>query len=145
MGETEKLRVVDALRDSLQILRSIPFPDYFGGLGMTELDHENFAVKDEPDRIRNRPFKTECKLIHAFILRYRTEGGHRLRHNADYYPHVLPQVLQENGKPVFTHGDLQPQNIMVGSEGKVMIIDWAPSGWYPIWWEYNIAMAASDW
>ncbi|KAI1355813.1 kinase-like domain-containing protein [Xylaria sp. FL0043] len=145
MGGTEKLRVVDALRDSLQILRSIPPPDYFGGLGMTKLNDEVFSAHGEPIRIRNGPFKTESELIHAFILRYRAEGGARLRHKADYYHNILPQVLQGNGKPVFTHGDLQPKNIMIGSEGKVMITDWAASGWYPIWWEYVIIMEASDW
>ncbi|CRK20821.1 hypothetical protein HYQ46_007801 [Verticillium longisporum] len=41
--------------------------------------------------------------------------------------------------PVFTHGDLNPFNILV-REGKVVgIIDWEFSGWYPHYWEYTSA------
>ncbi|RNJ60943.1 hypothetical protein D7B24_005031 [Verticillium nonalfalfae] len=41
--------------------------------------------------------------------------------------------------PVFTHGDLNPFNILV-REGKVVgIIDWEFSGWYPPYWEYTSA------
>ncbi|KAI0965279.1 kinase-like domain-containing protein [Xylaria arbuscula] len=143
--ESEKLRIIDTLCHTLQILRSIPPPDYFGGLEMTSLNDEIFSTKGESNRTMNGPFGTESELIHALILRYRTEGGDRVLQKADYYHHVLPQALQGNSKPVFTHGDLQRKNIMIGSEGKVMIIDWAPSGWYPIWWEYAMTMEASDW
>ncbi|KAK0387000.1 hypothetical protein NLU13_5314 [Sarocladium strictum] len=39
--------------------------------------------------------------------------------------------------PVFTHGDLNPSNILV-REGRVVgIIDWEFSGWYPHYWEYT--------
>lgn len=47
--------------------------------------------------------------------------------------------------PVFTHGDLQPKNILVRKVGtkkdgrgdfKVSIIDWENSGWYPDYWEF---------
>jgi len=41
--------------------------------------------------------------------------------------------------PKFTHGDLNPFNILV-REGKVVgIIDWEFSGWYPRYWEYTSA------
>ncbi|KAI1313181.1 kinase-like protein [Xylaria venustula] len=145
LSENERLRIIDTLHHTLQILRSLPPPDYFGGLGSTSLNDEIFSTKGEPNRAINGPFRMESELIQAFISRYRTEGGDRVFQKAEYYRHVLPHVLQGNGKPVFTHGDLQRNNIMVGSEGKVMIIDWATSGWYPIWWEYAMAMQASRW
>ena len=41
---------------------------------------------------------------------------------------------------VFTHGDLDPRNILV-EEGHVTgIVDWEQSGWYPGYWEYVKAM-----
>ncbi|KAJ8133483.1 hypothetical protein O1611_g137 [Lasiodiplodia mahajangana] len=41
--------------------------------------------------------------------------------------------------PKFTHGDLNPFNILV-RDGKVVgIIDWEFSGWYPDYWEYTTA------
>ncbi|KAJ3542100.1 hypothetical protein NM208_g4033 [Fusarium decemcellulare] len=39
--------------------------------------------------------------------------------------------------PVFTHGDLNPANIIVRGDEIVGIIDWEFSGWYPHYWEYT--------
>jgi aminoglycoside phosphotransferase len=41
--------------------------------------------------------------------------------------------------PVFTHGDLNPFNILVRNGKIVSIIDWEFSGWYPPYWEYTSA------
>ncbi|KAK2803491.1 hypothetical protein FQN50_006926 [Emmonsiellopsis sp. PD_5] len=42
-------------------------------------------------------------------------------------------------QPVFTHGDLNPSNILVRGDTVVGIIDWEFSGWYPHYWEYTSA------
>lgn len=42
-------------------------------------------------------------------------------------------------QPVFTHGDLNPSNILVRGDEIVGIIDWEFSGWYPHYWEYTSA------
>lgn len=40
---------------------------------------------------------------------------------------------------VFTHGDLNPRNILV-EKGKVTgIVDWENAGWFPEYWEYTKA------
>lgn len=38
---------------------------------------------------------------------------------------------------MFTHGDLNPSNIMVSGNQAVSIIDWEFAGWYPYYWEYT--------
>ncbi|GAB0134570.1 hypothetical protein EsDP_00002935 [Epichloe bromicola] len=43
------------------------------------------------------------------------------------------------GPPVFTHGDLNPFNILVRGDKVVGIIDWEFAGWYPYYWEYTSA------
>jgi len=61
-------------------------------------------------------------------------------------------------RTVFTHGDLQPKNIIVQKTGgsgegktglKVVIIDWETSGWYPYYWEFCNSMISArlrpDW
>lgn len=42
-------------------------------------------------------------------------------------------------EPVFTHGDLNPSNILVQGGKVVSIIDWEFAGWYPSYWEYTAA------
>lgn len=45
-------------------------------------------------------------------------------------------------RTVFTHGDLQPKNIMVervdaaGPSFKITLVDWEMAGWYPEFWEF---------
>lgn len=41
--------------------------------------------------------------------------------------------------PVFTHGDLNPFNILVRGEEVVGITDWKFAGWLPHYWEYTSA------
>ncbi len=40
---------------------------------------------------------------------------------------------------VFTHGDLNPSNIIIRDSQVVGIIDWEFAGWYPYYWEYTSA------
>ncbi|KAK4495131.1 hypothetical protein PRZ48_013458 [Zasmidium cellare] len=51
--------------------------------------------------------------------------------------------------PVFTHGDLNPFNILLRGDQVVGIIDWEFAGWYPHYWEYTSAwygnLLRSDW
>ena len=37
---------------------------------------------------------------------------------------------------VFTHGDLSMRNIIFGTDGRIWLVDWALSGFYPPWFEY---------
>ncbi|KAI0194570.1 kinase-like domain-containing protein [Astrocystis sublimbata] len=138
MPKSERLDAVGLLHDAVKLIRSIPAPDYFGSLGKTKINDEYFGPEDS--RVATSgPFSTEEELIQAIMLRYREVGGRRLANRANYFGHMLPQLLKGNGKSIFTHGDLQRKNILVGPGGEIVIVDWALSGWYPIWWEYAIS------
>ena len=61
------------------------------------------------------------------------------------------EVMQDGPwpPPVFTHGDLNPSNILVRGQEVAGIIDWEFAGWYPHYWEYTAAwltaVVFSDW
>ncbi|KAI0783771.1 hypothetical protein C8Q75DRAFT_833485 [Abortiporus biennis] len=38
---------------------------------------------------------------------------------------------------VFTHNDISMRNVILGDDGKVYLVDWAFSGFYPAWMEYH--------
>ncbi|CAK7246280.1 MAG: hypothetical protein STHCBS139747_007906 [Sporothrix thermara] len=42
-------------------------------------------------------------------------------------------------RPVFTHGNLQPENIIVSGRKVVSIVGWENAGWFPDYWEYTTA------
>jgi len=57
--------------------------------------------------------------------------------------HDLQHMMSEQdglwSPPTFTHGDLNPSNVIVREGNVVGIIDWEFSGWYPQYWEYTSA------
>ncbi|KAK1770560.1 kinase-like protein [Phialemonium atrogriseum] len=120
-------------------LRQLPSPGYFGSVERRKPLDGMFWTDEDLTAI-NGPFSTEDELIEAMLKRYIRDCGDRVRHRAEYYRRVLPQVLQGNGTAVFTHNDLQRKNIIIRPNGETVIVDWAASGWYPVYWEYATAM-----
>ncbi|PPQ71206.1 hypothetical protein CVT26_011019 [Gymnopilus dilepis] len=51
--------------------------------------------------------------------------------------------LVESHPLVLTHGDLSPRNILVGHDGRLWVVDWEWSGFYPPWCEYIMAASAA--
>jgi len=45
---------------------------------------------------------------------------------------------------VLTHGDLNMRNIILGSDGKLWVIDWEWSGFYPSWFEFVAMRCAAN-
>jgi aminoglycoside phosphotransferase (APT) family kinase protein len=45
---------------------------------------------------------------------------------------------------VFTHGDLTMRNMIMGLDGKIWLLDWGWSGFYPLWFEYMATMSAVE-
>ena len=50
--------------------------------------------------------------------------------------------LDQSQPMVLTHGDLSMRNILLGVDGKVWLIDWGFSGFYPVWFEYLATRSA---
>ncbi|KIM35821.1 hypothetical protein M413DRAFT_325407 [Hebeloma cylindrosporum] len=53
-----------------------------------------------------------------------------------------PTTFFDDSMPlVFTHGDISPNNIRLGKDGTVWLLDWESAGAYPKWFEYANMMA----
>ena len=102
------------------------------------------AVQDrffKPDH-EDGPF-TNLKAFNDWVFAAATlqkpagDGTIQLLDHPDVYRDLLPDTCSV----YFTHGDLNPANIMVsGTPGSYKvsgIIDWEQAGWYPEWWEYS--------
>lgn len=145
----QKMGIFQQLKQSFMSLRDLPHHGFFGSLDKTKL-RDFLFVADEPMPSIDQPFDTEEALIDGLMERFLADDPGRLRHKAAYYRQVIFRVFKGNDRPVFTHADLQLKNIMLQPDGHIAILDWAASGWYPVYWEYDVAICAhrgwtNDW
>lgn len=54
-----------------------------------------------------------------------------------------PPYMKNDWTLVFTHGDLNPTNLLLSNDGVLWVIDWQTSGFYPIWMEL-VGLSWSD-
>ncbi|KAG8354294.1 hypothetical protein FVEN_g7719 [Fusarium venenatum] len=145
---SDKPEITDQLHAALQDLRSLEpqSPSYFGSVDRQPLIDGIFWTPDQ-DPSTSGPFNREEDLNEGILKRLaETEPQAHL---------ILLRTLMSatlcNHQVKFTHGDLQPKNILVKRTGldgsqrqkyEVIIIDWEISGWYPEYWEFCNATVA---
>ncbi|CAK7267351.1 hypothetical protein SEPCBS119000_002504 [Sporothrix epigloea] len=149
LDASQKMEIVQQLKESFDAIRDLPGPGFFGSIDRTK-PRDFFFDFDEPMPSLDGPFHTEEALINGLVDRYLAEDPERRRCESEYYRKHLMKQLKGDGQSVFTHGDLQLKNIMLQPNGRIIIIDWATSGWYPVYWEYIVAICAhggwtNDW
>ncbi|KAJ5530181.1 Aminoglycoside phosphotransferase [Penicillium freii] len=136
----EKTKVSKRIKEAVDELRTISPPGYFGNLtGTPYID----GVLSTPDKnpIISGPFNDQEQMNQGILERL-------AQMQSPHYIRLLQEMINrtlKNHRTVFTHGDLQPKNIMVerreihdngGADFKVTLIDWNLSGWYPEFWEF---------
>ncbi|KAJ5569541.1 Phosphotransferase enzyme family protein [Penicillium hispanicum] len=114
----------------------------------------SFLVKKDP--AVTGPFQTEEEFGKAIALRSKTMWSESNSHSflSDYLARHLPLALR-NHPPVFTHGDLYRENVLVRKiinsvtteeEYEVAaLVDWETAGWYPSHWEYAHIFPLLQW
>jgi thiamine kinase-like enzyme len=90
---------------------------------------------------RMGPFKT-IQEFHLFLREnLRPEEVKDRKHDEDWQD-IIEMATKQDGpwsNPVFTHGDLNPFNILVRGDELAAIIDWEDADWVPSYWEYTSA------
>ncbi|KAG8410761.1 hypothetical protein J3458_016858 [Metarhizium acridum] len=140
MSAADKSNTSQQLRLMFDKLRSIPSPGYFGCIGRRPMEECMFWTleEDSVDAISG-PFDSETQLNNALVEKYLYNSG--MPSKAKFYRRVLPLVLYDHAS-VFSHGDFQRKNVLVGDDGNLSLVDWESAGWYPSYWEYALAMFA---
>lgn len=145
---TEKHDVVGQIQEALFELRKIPSVGYVGSVDKQACaDGIFYSPRKVHDPSLFGPFKTEEDMNRAILRMLESTEP------ASYVAllRTLFAATLQNHQTTFTHGDLQPKNIMVekteaAADGepslKIKIIDWEISGWYPEYWEFCNATLA---
>ncbi|KHO00643.1 Protein kinase-like domain protein [Metarhizium album ARSEF 1941] len=141
LSDSELEHIFSQLRDMLRELRALPAP----GTAIESCVGGSLRDSRIPwSRARFGPFPSTLA-FHRW-LRQGLEPGqfpNRERDNGEDWVDIKRMVAMQDDRewpsPVFTHGDLNPFNIIVRDAKIVAIIDWEFSGWYPYYWEYTSA------
>ena len=155
-------RHIKAAITEMRGLKSSEEATYFGGVNRRRLEDGVFWTESLDPAICG-PFDTEEALNEAMIRRIRELVDEP---QTNLIRSLIAEVLcgRQSQRPVFTHGDLQPKNIMVErleedlasyadaltmsakptptigrQRFRVTLIDFELSGWYPDWWEFATA------
>lgn len=128
--------VFEQLRNIFQELRALPPPP---GTGVESCVggslYDSRLPRGNP---RFGPFKTTQEF--HFWLRRDLKPEQLEDREKDRDWHDLQDMMSKQDgqwpQPNFTHGDLNPFNVLVRGGRVVGIIDWEFSGWYPHYWEY---------
>lgn len=144
MSEQTRASVLDQLRLLLDQLRALQPPVEFAVGSCNGGSLQDFRQSRAPPPVRFGPFKT-IQDFHIW-LRDGIKQGEADHPDQAVLDAIHEMIAKQDGpwpSSVFTHGDLNPWNILVRDDRIVGIIDWEMSGWYPHYWEYTSLKIAS--
>ena len=147
LTQNERDDIAQLIKIEVDKLRALPEPGYLGSVGRKACSHGMFwssnDIEPEFTPLMSGPFDSEAAFNDGLLRKLAT-----MPDMAPSYLRFLKGLFSRafrGHKTVFTHGDLQPKNVMVQRvEGKdggsgsftISLIDWETSGWYPEYWEY---------
>ncbi|KAK3350221.1 kinase-like domain-containing protein [Lasiosphaeria hispida] len=145
LDESGKEAIVAQLRQYFDQLRSLPSPGYFGGVwGQRTLDlylGSGMDASKTSDEHKPLPCATEKEWVDNMIAAGKAvDAFNKYPNLVGFFGHAFHTIFQGH-RPVFSHTDLHPTNVLICDDGTVALIDWGRAGWYPSFWEYCCLMA----
>ncbi|KAL8728435.1 MAG: hypothetical protein Q9166_005397 [cf. Caloplaca sp. 2 TL-2023] len=141
-SDESKAKILKQLKVMVDQMRSIPHPQH---LGIANSCGGSLFDCRLPGPMRFGPFTAT-----ADFHRHIREGWDEVqctRLPKESASEVKDLITKHEGCwPIhFTHGDLNPRNIMVSGDQVTGIIDWETAGWYPSYWEYTNTWHVHPW
>ncbi|KAK4197066.1 kinase-like domain-containing protein [Triangularia verruculosa] len=138
-SEESKARILDQLRTIASELRHISPPDHI--TGVANADGGPICDGRLPDGPYWGPFQTIDDFHRKLCggIGGPEEVDDDLEGKLPGLRELISQYtnLAASQKPVFTHNDFSPNNIMAEGDKVTAIIDWEMAGWMPPYWEYT--------
>lgn len=129
-----RFRVAWTLRSYVRQLRRIPLPQppFPGPLGPKPTECHGMGLSVLPLYLQEKVWTTKEELLYA--LKESAED-HFYEHHDGQEAQPRPDC-EDTGPLVFTHHDLNMRNVILGKDGRIWLIDWDYSGYYPRYFEY---------
>ncbi|KNG85603.1 phosphotransferase enzyme family protein [Aspergillus nomiae NRRL 13137] len=155
LTEVNKHSIVGQLRCIFDQMRELPSLGFYGSVNGGPVPHRYFWSRQNDPAVTG-PFQAEEEFGKAIALRSKAVWSESNVNNflSDYLARHLPVALH-NHPPMFTHGDLYRENVLVRKvvnpitneeEYEVAaLVDWETAGWYPSYWEYAHIFPLLQW
>ncbi|KAJ5466077.1 hypothetical protein N7530_009864 [Penicillium desertorum] len=154
VSQAEQNRILEQLRDNVNQMREIP-GDFIGGLDGSPCRDGIFeAGYGDYTSYSYGPYPSEESFDEGIVQALRDrlplevrEREHDIESNFFNSEYMLYQTVRglKNHKILFTHGDLHPGNIIVRTDGTVVLVDWGSAGFWPEYWEFYRALHNPPW
>ncbi|PQE19438.1 kinase subdomain-containing protein [Rutstroemia sp. NJR-2017a BBW] len=139
LSETSREKIFGQLRRFIQELRTLKPTD--GAIVASCIGGSVREPRIPRALPRMGPFKN-IQEFHLFLRdNFRPKESKGKREGEDWQQ-LVEMVTKQDGpwpETVFSHGDLNPFNILVCGDEVAAIIDWEGAGWFPNYWEYTTA------
>jgi hypothetical protein len=136
-SDADREAIIKQLRSMFQELRALPPPPDAGISSCVGGSLYDLRIPRSSPRFG--PFKT-IQDFHLWLRGDLRLKDHTERKDDPNWEEIKAMITKQDGPwppPVFTHGDLNPTNILVSGNRVTGIIDWEFAGWYPHYWEYT--------
>ncbi|KAE8415340.1 kinase-like domain-containing protein [Aspergillus pseudocaelatus] len=153
-SETEHQRILAQLTDYVRQMRAIE-GNFIGGLDRSPSRDGVFeGGYGDHTMYSYGPYESEESFNEGMVQALRDRLPEKLLESendpesnfwaSEYILHQTVRGLKGH-KIVFTHGDLHEGNMLVQSDGTVVLLDWGLSGFWPEYWEFYRAMFNPPW
>lgn len=154
VSKSEQNGVLEQLRGYVNQMRNIP-GDFIGSLDRTPCRDGIFeAGYGDYTQYSYGPYESEESFNEGLVQALRDRFAPKVLEREDDMEsnffnseYMLYQTVRglKNHKIVFTHADLHPGNIIVRTDGTIVLLDWGLAGFWPDYWEFYRAMFNGPW
>ncbi|KAI0008550.1 kinase-like domain-containing protein [Xylariaceae sp. FL0662B] len=131
LSSRERDDITQQIRSIIRKIRSIPAPNFYGAIGERPFANAYWSLNPGP-------FYSARKIGDTLFDMKLEPGAVNRSVNAGVYRTEFGRMTRDFDYPVFSHGDLHTQNVLVTDDGVVWIIDWETAGFYAAYYEYTI-------
>lgn len=153
-SEAEQAGVLEQLRDYVTQMQKIQ-GDFIGGLDRSPCRDGIFeAGYGDYTKYSYGPYESEESFNEGIVqalrdrllpkVLARENDLESVFFNGEYMLYQTVRGLKDH-KIVFTHGDLHPGNMIVRTDGTIVLVDWGSAGFWPEYWEFYRALFNPPW
>jgi hypothetical protein len=103
-------------------------------------------IADSPQQCEGYMFHQRCGPFpdYASLSAFYNSKLDKPKGSAGNSTRSAPEHFDDSGPLVFTHGGIRMRNIIFGTDGRIWMMNWSLSGFYPEWFDFVSTVYAAE-